>query len=222
MGSRKRDKISGLTFETQYGEPVAVFMQSGNIKKCINYMKEHSLENIIINSEFKYNLRHLDFLREYTFITGVEIETDIADYSALNFLHELKTLIIHHSNNVVDFANFSKLESVNLNWSENFINIEKCSLLKELTLWKYPAENLLFLKSFPELERLSIYDSKIHNLAGIEHCKKLISLTLTRNRNLESVDVLPAIRNTLTELVIDGSKQLTDYKPIGELSNLKV
>ena len=221
MESRERDKISGLTFETRFGKPIAVFMQSSDINKCISYMKEHALENVMINSEHKYKSRHLDFLKENTFITSVEIETDVADCSALNCLHDLKTLMIHHSDKVVDFSNFPKLESLNLTWNENFINIEKCSQLKELTLWKYPAENLLLLKSFPKLEKLSAYDSKLQNLKGVEHCKKLTSVALTRNRNIESVESLSAIGETLTELFINGSKKLTDYTSVGKLSDLK-
>ena len=221
MESRKRDKVSGLTFETQFGKPVAVFVQSGNIKKCITYMKEHALECVMINSEHKYKLQHLDFLKENVFITGVEIETDIADCSALNALHGLKTLMIHHSDKVVDFSNFLQLESLNLTWNENFINIDKCSRLRKLTLWKYPEENLQLLKSFPELEELSINDSKIQDLTGVDYCKNLKSITLRRNRNIESIHSLATTSNTLTELVIDGSRKLTEYNSIGELIHLK-
>jgi len=221
MESRERDKVSGLTFELQSGKPVAVFVQSNSIKKCITYMKEHSLENVIVNSEHKYKLQHLDFLKENTFITSVEVETDIADCSALNFLHDLKNLMIHHSNKVVDFSNFPKLESLNLTWNKNFINIEKCSGLKELTIWKYPYENLQFLKAFPYLEKLEIYASKIRNINGIEHCSGLKSIILTHNRNLETINALTAMEKTLTELAIDGSKKLIDYNSIGKLINLK-
>lgn len=221
MESRERDKESGLTFETQSGQPVAVFIQSSNIKKCVAYMKEHTLEEVIINSEHKYKLQHLGFLKENTFITSVEIETDIADCSALNFLRDLKTLMIHSSDNIVDFSNFPKLESLNLTWNRNFISINKCLHLRELTLWKYPDENLLLLEAFPDLEELSINNSQIRNLKGIEYCKKLTSITLTQNRNLETVNSLTTVHKTLTELVISGSKKLTEYTPVGELSNLK-
>jgi len=116
MESRERDKVSGLTFEIQFGKPVAVFIQSSKIKQCIAYMKEHTLENVIINSELKYTLPHLDFLKENSFISSVEIETDIADCSALNTLHDLKSfvnvLFINHKYNkiistVQPFCNFS-------------------------------------------------------------------------------------------------------------------
>ena len=217
MKSIEKDKVSGLTFETQFGKPIAIFIQSNNIKKCIAYMKDYALESVIINSK----LQNLNFLRENTFITRVEIETNIADCSALNFLHNLKTLMIHKSDKVVDFSNFPQLESLNLTWNENFINIEQCSSLRELTLWEYPKENLQFLESFPELEELSLYDSKIHNLTGIEHCKKLSSITFRQNQYLESIDFLETTSETLTELVIEGSKKLSNYNPIGELINLK-
>ena len=221
MESRKRDKVSGLTFEIESEKPVAVFIQSDKIKKCIDYIKKHTLENVIINSEHKYKLQHLDFLKENTFLKSVEIETDIADCSALNFLHDLKTLMIHKSDKVVDFSNFPKLESLNLTWNKNFINIERCSHLKKLTLWKYTNENLLFLESFPDLEELSIYDSKIRHLTGIEHCKRLTSVTLTRNRNLESINSLTTTSKTLAKLVLEGSRKLNDYNSLSELSNLK-
>jgi len=221
MESRERDKVSGLTFEMQSGKPVAVFVQSNNIKKCITYMKEHSLENVIVNSEHKYKLQHLDFLKENPFITSVEVETDIADCSALNFLHDLKSLMIHNSNSVVDFSNFPKLENLNLTWNKNFINIEKCSHLKELTIWKYPVENLQFLEAFPELEKLKIYASKIRSINGIGRCSCLRSIVLRDNRNLETINSLTAIEKTLVELVIECSRKLTDYNPIGKLINLK-
>ena len=221
MTSRERDKASGLTFETQFGKPVAVCIQSSNIKKCIAYMKEHALENVIINSEHNYKLQHLDFLKENTFITSVEIETDIADCSALNFLCGLRNLALHYSENVVDFSNFSKLANLNLTWNKNFINITKCSRLKELALWEYPDKNLLFIKAFPKLEELNISNSKIQDLDGIGYCKKLKRLTLRRNRNLESIDSLTKTGKTMVELVIIGSKKLTNYNPVGKSINLK-
>ena len=220
METGKRDKESGLIFEIspQTGKPTAVFIESNKIDKYIAYMKEHALEKVYINN---YKSRHVEFLKENTFITSVEFETEIADCSALNFLHNLQSLSIHHSDKVVDFSNFPKLENLNLTWNKSFINIDKCSHLKELTLWKYADESLQLLESFPELEELSISDSKIRNLDGIEYCKTLKSITLRRNRNLESIKSLMTRQNTLTELVIDGSKKLTDYNPVGELSNLK-
>ena len=72
------------------------------------------------------------------------------------------------------------------------------------------------------LDTLSIFQSKITTLEGIQKSQKLQCVYLYNNRSLQDISVLKKVKRTLRALRIENCPKIVDFSVLGELENLEL
>ena len=71
------------------------------------------------------------------------------------------------------------------------------------------------------LNKLIINGASIGSLEGIQQAPKLSSLSLFYNRRLSDISDLTCLKETLTELDIEGCGKIKDFSALGQLKRLE-
>ena len=70
------------------------------------------------------------------------------------------------------------------------------------------------------LEELSLFKTNIDTLEGIGRFRLLKKVSLFRAGQLQQIDDVRALKNTLVSIEFDQCKKIVSYEPLGELENL--
>ena len=198
---------------------------SDRIREGIEYIRQHDLRTIEINSFLGYKKKDINFLSEIAdFLEGIIVPEDFADISILNSLHKLKTLgFSDNKKDVIDLSNFPELSTLACDYSKRLVSLETCEELKSLTLsgFNTKAKDLSALPKLSSLKELNLFLTNIESLDGIEKYKTLEKLSLFRASKLERIGKLQEINKSLMEIDIEACKRISDYPALGNLDKLK-
>jgi len=150
------------------------------------------------------------------------------DYSPLYNMPQIKSLrcsTVYGKNEefstCIDYSKISGLEDihVNLHGYKNYNTIET---LKSLALHNYMEADISEAFNSTLLDTLSIIQSKIKSLDGIQKSQKMQCLYLYHNRLLEDISALKKVKGTLRALRIDCCPKIKDFSVLSELENLEL
>lgn len=203
-----------------------IFMiDSDRISECIEYIKEHDLRFIGINSYMGYKKSDINFLSDIAdFVEGITIPDDKFDISVLNSLHKLKILgFADNKKTKIDLSNFPNLATLACEYSPRLLSLEVCEQLRSLTLTGYrvTSKSLIAIPLLSSLEEFDLFVTNIATLEGIERFTNLRKLTLFRASQLQQIDSLRALKGTITSIEFDQCKKILSYDALGELENLR-
>ncbi len=195
------------------------------LEECINLINTYQLDKAIIigedisfvtecpslrylaihpSSEFKngfdysplYKMPELHFLQCDTEYGEREAYTTSIDYSKIHGLKELYVVGKGH-------LNYQKIDTL------EFLNISNQKLSDFQTF------------DLPKLKKLSIVQSSVQTLQGIENCPKLQWLGMSYMRNLSDISALVAVAPTLRSFCIESSPKITDFSVLSGLKKLE-
>jgi len=173
-------------------------------------------------------LDDLEFLREFSFLTQLQLNSiPSADYD-YEFLSEL-TALEHLTVNVwllpgvkakrLNLAPLAALKSLNLNWREEIAGLEHLARLEVLRLQEHRGEDLRSISMLSGLKTLFVATSTIRSVSGIEHLRELDTLTLGACRRLSDLDGLATLER-LRVLRLASCSKVTDLRPLSKLPEL--
>jgi hypothetical protein len=171
-----------------------------------------------------YTLDDVAFLKEVPELQGVHIQDAIPDVSAIGALEQLKYLLIAGPCNSVDVSGFNALHELRIvGWNSHVIGIEKCKRLEVLYVNQFSPkkEGISVLAPASGLKELEIVQSSLTDLNGLERFGKLSSLTLRYFKKLQDISQLECLRESLWKLILDRSKRIEDFAPVGTLNGLR-
>ncbi len=165
--------------------------------------------------------KDLDSIAEYK---GVEVLflQDCTKETNLDFLYSLnnlKDLTIDGLVVDLNLLKLSSLEKLSIDWGKWFNSIQGNTKIKQLSIWKCKEKDLGSLFAFLSLKELSITQSAVESLNGIEDFSSIESLTLALNKNL--VDLTGLKNISLKKLIIEDAKKIVDYSFLSEMKNLE-
>jgi hypothetical protein len=219
-------------------------IQQDRIKESREFMLSEEIKGLEINMSLGYPLLDINFLKEFTFITDLNIvHQPLKDTTVLNLLQKLQYLgLDSYFYQPLDFDNFPDLHYCSLHWTQNAINLFSRTSLKELHLRSYQSKDLSHLSKLSELETFSLVQSPVStiidlkslpnlkklklsllrnltSLHGIEYLKKLESLEIRNCAKIESIEEMGNAVN-LKELFLIDCKDIQSIKPISKLDKL--
>jgi Leucine-rich repeat (LRR) protein len=201
------------------------FMDSDRISDSIKFLRKHNLRCVAINSFQGYKSNEIDFLKQLTdFLEGIIIPESKYNIGIVNNLHNLRYLgFVNNHSDIIDLSNFPKLETLACDYSEQLARLDTCNHLQSLTLSNYDSKenNLLALPKLSELLHLSLIHTKIASLKGIGKFAKLKKLEIYGAMNLDNIEEMEKLSDTLEILEIERSKKVKDYTVIKELIKLE-
>jgi hypothetical protein len=123
----------------------------------------------------------------------------------------------------IDYSNFRNLKRLGISGSKGHLNVHKAETVESLFFdFGFPSSKTLsgFLPK-KNLVNLTVRQSPIHSLEGIEGALKVRRLELAYNRRLTDISALHFLRETLTYLEIDTCGKIRDFSVLRELHNLE-
>lgn len=199
----------------------AFILNSNDFAQAKKIMLEDKLFHLEINPNY-FNNSDLTFLKEFDFITEFSIlNKNITDISQIECLKNIEILYIENIvKGKIDFSNFKKLKECEFTWGikggESILNQTD---LKKLTIYKFNEFDLLKLKNLINLNELSLINSKIESLLGIEYLSAIRKFDITGATKLISLKGIDSLDN-LEFLNIDRCKLINDLSILGNLNNL--
>jgi len=202
-------------------------LTDGDIKEQIAFAEKKGIDCFQITSNLKDTISDLSFLDTQK-TKGIFIQFEnVKNNSDLNRFKNLDTLIagyLSYPNGIIDFENLLNIKILNINWNNNFINIDKLDKIIRLTIWKFQPKSrtLLDLINFKQLVYVTLTMATIDTLDGIENIQKLKELDLRNIKTLKSFFTDPTKSNLqLEELNISCCKNL-NIETLPHIDNLKI
>ena len=177
-------------------------------------------------------VRSLSGLEHATNLTDIDMfGSGIEDISPLASLDKLTVVRIQETENIRDISplfSLNKLTSLNIGytpidpkWFSRFPNLAElyaeCTLGIDGRMIPHPLEDLNYIASLKNLEKLNLGDNGISDLTPLTSLVNLKALGLWHN---EITDISPVASLTnLTSLNLQGNK-IIDIRPLVSLTNL--
>lgn len=167
----------------------------------------------------------LSFLKDFPLLLYLEI----ADVKRVNTRHleclsNLRGLRLESPGAGIDFAWFPKLEYYWGDWHADHRNLKSCRDLRRLHLRHFNPRSLDLsaLAHMPRLEDLSVIQTNITSLAGVESLEDLRFLKVAYAPKLKSLDALKDGDLQIRELDLGKAKKIESYNPIAALRYLRL
>lgn len=200
------------------------YVKSDSLAYDIEFINREQIKNIEINSARGFELDNLEILKEISFIERLNIVVDPSvDISAIHYLMKLKHLrFAYDYKTTIDLSSFPELESLGCHWSYRILNLDKCSTLKKLLLFKFKKE-LPYLQSLKSLQYLDLRQGTITSLEGIENFKDINTVHLYGLTKLEDIAPLTKAKQSLKYLIIDTCKKIKEVSTVmPQLENIEI
>lgn len=198
------------------------------IEEHIEYIRTNNIKKAIIVAEDIRFLRECPSL-EYLWIIPSDTATSF-DYSPIYDLPNLKwfTCDTEYGSKVKKFASidYSRIKGTKrlaIGSEKEHLNVKELKELQDLSCgFGYPNSSTL-TDRIPgnSLLRLSLCQSHIQSLEGIEVATKLRGLNLAYNRRLTDISDLSTLKDTLAELTIQSCGKIRDFSVLSELHNMQ-
>ena len=197
-----------------------------SLEEHIEYINYHKIKNALIIS------KNIDFIVQcptlkHLWIVPADSAGDGFDYSPLYKLPEIKSLQCstvygekEEYSTYIDCSKLNNIEDIHV-LNSKYQNFNTVKTLKSLGLTGYKETDLSNSFDSPILDTLSIFQSKIKSLDGIQKSSKMQCLYLYYNRSLQDISSLIRVKNTLKALRIDCCPKINDFSVLGKLENLE-
>jgi Leucine-rich repeat (LRR) protein len=209
---------NGLDFRKAVDGDFVIITGDETIKK----LKELRIENVELNDSVGFRITSLKFLNECPFIKRLSIVLlKNVDLEPIHALRELVSLrITKNFNQRINFACFPRLKECHLHWNLKIENFNAINDLEQLELYDFKKTDLTDVKQLNKLRILSILQSQIVEVSGIEYLNNLQQLELIDNKKLKSLEGVERLQK-LVRLNIENCPNVNDIEPVGNLTDLE-
>ncbi|MDB4802610.1 hypothetical protein OAH05_01650 [bacterium] len=166
----------------------------------------------------------LSFLSEFPNLRYLEVvDQKKVNTRHLDQLSNLRGLRLETPGTGIDFSCFPELEVFVGDWHVDNSNVACCEELRQLRVWQFKpkSKDLSDLANTTRLEWLTLTQTGITSLSGMETLEDLRYFELAYAPKLESLEGLASGQKELRELDIQNAKKLSSYQPISELNLLR-
>lgn len=198
-----------------------------SLKDHIDFIQSNKIDKALIIAE------NIDFITacptlKHLHIVPADSAGNNFDYSPLYRMPQIKSLscstiygLRDEFSTSIDFAQINGLECVSAaNGRQQNFNTVKT--LKSLSLSGYKRQDLSDAFDSSILDTLTVIQSKIKSLDGIQKSQKMQCLYLYYNRSLRDIGPLLHVKQTLRALRIENCPKIEDFSVLGQLENLEL
>lgn len=197
-----------------------------SLQEQIDFINGCGIEKaLIISDDISFitqcpGLKHLDIIPS-------DNSGDGFDYSPLYEMPLIKSLgcsVVYgfreEFSTSIDCSKIKGLEFIHIN-DPRMLNYSNINSLKDLGLSNYKGKDLSEAFNSPILDTITVIQSKIKTLDGIEKSKRMQCVYLYYNRNLQDISALKKIGNTVKALRIENCPQIKDFSFLSDLEELE-
>lgn len=211
-------------FKIYTDEKKSIIIDSDYIDEGMQYFIEKKLDGVAITVAHDYKLQNVDFLSKYPDIKHLSISDGIKDINAIHNLKNLEFLMISGKNRKIDFSHFPFLKKLVVDWSPNFLNIDRCTKLKSLSFYNFSprSRDCLSIANMPWIEELKITQSTITTLKGLEKFNLLKEVEFNYCNRLDTLCCLEKSKEALVSLLFSHCKSIKNHDYSTLFRNLKI
>jgi len=204
---------------------MSISIDKNRIKECSEIIKLKKIKKIMLAGEYR-GAKDISFLCSSGFSQIESITISSSDINNIDGLYEcgsLKSLGISnvHKSTKIDFSKLISLRALSLDWSKYYSHIFALSQLQDISISKYPFENLEHFQSFEKLRIIELTQSKLVSLEGIETLKTIEKIKLSYNRNLLSLKGIGKKHKFLKTISIYNASKLFQIEMLKNATNLE-
>lgn len=200
---------------------------SHSLKEQVEFINRYRIEKALIIAE------NIDFITmcptlKHLRIIPADSSINEFDYSPLYKMSQIKSLqcstvygFREEFSTCIDCAKINGLEDIHIA-NFRYKNFNTIETLKGLSLSNYEKRDMSEAFSSSILDTLSVFQSKIITLEGIQKSQKMQCLYLYYNRSLQDISALKKVKRTLRALRIENCPKINDFSVLGELENLEL
>ncbi len=199
-----------------------------SLNEHIAYIQSNNIKKVIVIAEDIQFLSECPDLEYIWVLPAIGVKN--FDYSPVYELPNIKWLRCETVTGLndeqvanVDYSKFKEVRGLSINNHKGHCNVVQATKVKSLSLeCGYPNGNDL-QNSFSgeELRNLSVCQSPITSLSGIEVSRHLRRLELSYNHKLTDISSLENLKETLVYLEIDMCGKIKDFSVLETLHNLE-
>ncbi|MGG3806013.1 hypothetical protein [Metabacillus fastidiosus] len=216
-------EIGNVRVRRDSNEDTVIIKDSSSINESVKYINEFNVKNVDVDD---FNWDDLNFLKECLSIEKLSILNHfIKDLSGIYGLIKLRVLSINETKTKAEFRidGLKNLEELYGELPKNTFGINKLKRLQKVELWGYKPKtrNLNEFKNLKSLNVISLAQSRLDTLDGIEEIVNLKSVGLYYLRTLKDITALQDVKAPITELFFENCKSIVDFSPIQNLKELE-
>lgn len=206
--------------------PQSIFIESHRIDACMDYAARNGLAGIAISALGGFKLPDLSFLLRFPAVEHLTIlHAEMLDISAIVTLKHLNYLQIGGvPKQSVDLTNFPALRNLNVRWWPKLRFGASLTSLRRLVLSNYspPSSDLTALPEIPQLEELSLIQSRKLILTGIDRFSLLKKIGIYYLAGLKDISALSALGGGILEWLEFGNcPKITNHDEVRVIRSLK-
>lgn len=200
---------------------------SHGLKEQVDFINRYRIEKALIIAENIDFITNCPTLKHLRIIPPDDCGNNF-DYSPLYEMPQIKSIqcaTVYGKKEEfctqIDCAAINGLESVHVT-NDGYKNYNTVETLKSLGLTDYKKGDLSKAFNSSLLDTLSIFQSKIITLEGLQKSQKMQCLYLYYNRSLQDISALKKVKRTLRALRVENCPKINDFSVLGELENLEL
>lgn len=188
----------------------------------LEIFNERGVQELELNDGKGWRGNNIEFIKSLTKLKSLTIiDLKIKSLESIHYLKELKKLkLITYCNKPINFSNFPELEQCDFEWIKGSESLFECGMLTRLSINRFDNKTSSLFSNLNKLEKLTIANSAIENLIGLENLKFLNYLNITNLKNLSSINGLQHL-NQLEELEIYKCKGISEISMVFKLNKLR-
>lgn len=203
-----------------------VWVSSGNLGVALEQSRTDPMRTVALASHRGFREANLEFLQEWTHVQKLSLlNLEGADLSGLRRLPHLTWLLADGCDGRLDFTWIPNLRELYLSWTPitDLGSLPGTVEVLHLSGFKPADGGVESLPDLPRLRELSVVNSKIQKLDGIERFKELVKLELALNPRLNFLCALSRSGHSKLEFLdICSCKKIADYATLQGLAALRV
>ena len=203
-----------------------VWVSSGNMPAALEQSRADPARVVALASYRGFREASVEFLQEWTHVQKLSLlHLEGTDLSGLRHLPHLTWLLVGDCDGPIDFAWTPNLRELYLSWTPitDLGSLPRTLEVLHVSSFKPEDGCLESVPDLPRLRNLSVVNSKIQKLDGIERFKELVTLKLALNSRLSTVAALTRDgASKLDFLDIESCKKIADLSTLQGLRALRV
>lgn len=195
-----------------------------SLKEQLEFIRVHKIEKALIIADSIGFITSCPSLKYFRIIPADSADRGF-DYSPLYGMPQIKSLQAkafygrgEKFTTELDCAKLRGLEKLSVT-NRQYKHFNAVQTLKSLGLSNYRGKDLTAAFSSPILDTLTVLQSGIESLDGIQ---TLQCLYLYHNRTLRDIGALRDVKSTLRALRIENCPRIDDFSVLSELENLEL
>jgi hypothetical protein len=203
-----------------------VWVSSGNLPAALEQSRTDPTRTVALASHRGFREANLEFLQEWTHVQNLcLLHLEGTDLSGLRHLPHLTRLLADGCDGRLDFTWTPNLRELYLSWTPitDLGSLPRTVEVLHVSSFKPEDGGLESIPDLPGLREVSVVNSKIQKLDGIERFKELVKLELALNPRLNFLCALTRSGSSkLDFLDICSCKKIVDYATLQGLAALRV